>query len=810
RAAAQPAATTAPPAAPVGLPAASTPIGMLPAPASLETVTPSARSRPVATPPPRRAAPGCVTEIVSLDVAPNASALGAVFDSRAQQDGKTGIRVGTSFYPLPAGRAALLVLDAETLEDLSFTTVPTGLPVQAWAIEQTMRYQVSGRDVLMVLAGMPGCCADDPAYPSTGFTVVQRPGQSAGTIAQNRGLVVAAGGAPGQLTGYLQQSVPLDGAGPSYRLVSPDRVAFDTQASATPTTNTMRVGEATYPGALPAGASAGFHVLVIDAAQRPQLGTPTVFATNTGDAATDRQQEQSMNQLATAALKQPGTTTLVQSIGHPRPSSNVAWQLAVTLEQLGGTPWMFLGLDGSGDYALVGNPPPPGTFVNPVAAAEASSQWQGGGHGDLQGVLRRRGDRALYAPLADPVGTPDYGLAEVVYQPPTAWPQTDTPGKIAATSYLATQLGLLSGPGSCYQPPKPDFRSSYCNESIDVDALDRQLDRIAYPSGTSDFSKPEFDAVVAQLDTELDYVGDVRALVTSLQKPFGTAEIAPAVDSSEIAGQLVAALPPKPGSALSGDLELASSILYVGAEVPVVGEALGPIASVLDLASVLTEQDAQLSPDWDIQTTADKMGGEIEGRLQAMSGALGLFQDVLVSDYGKLSTAATDAESAWGVNGAGIDEQISTLELGVKQWLWTAILPSAFDLIKVPGVPLDQPGQAWCVYSRAPAEWRPWQKAPPASVFFPFDGMNGTQQTASAMFGMLSGKFSDRSSETVTPGLARLLFASPDTSVGPGQPTPAGLVRPWLFERARWTVRQPKMVQPDSGLVPGYCGVGDT
>lgn len=785
----------------------STPTAQL-GPRALTIVQPQA-ARPAAPagPPATRASAGCATAVATVDVLPNDAALGVAFDARVTQAGTTGVRVGTSLYALPQSGALLLLLDAQTLELLYQWSDPSPTPLlNAQVFAAT--YAQQGHDVLIVSAGLPGCCSSAAKGVSpAGWTVVQ-PYVAGGNApaTQNLGLPLTTGGPGGRMTGWLQPGIPLDGAPALYTFVSPERVPFSTRASgSTATSNTMQLDGSSYTSALPAGASAGYQLLVTDATLTPVLGTPAVFGTNGPDAAG---QEQALAALLTSALELPGATVLLQSIARPRPASPASAQIAQLLQQLGGSAWMWLSQDGSGDYALVGNADlgQPGLSAT---AAEASEQWTtaasggvGAGRGSLQGMLRRRDDSAWAPTLADAIGTPDYGLAQVVYQSPTPWPQTDTAGKVAATTWMAQQLDLQVGPGSCWQPSVPDFRSSYCNDALDPDATEDQLSRLSFPGKSAGFSKAEFKAVRGQLETELDDLGQVRALFSALQQPFGAPGVDPAVDAQQIAGEIVAAIPPPRQSATSGDLELASSILYVGAEVPEVGEALGPIAAILDLASELTQDNGQPSPDWGVQTAADQIGATVRDRLQAMSGSLGSTEDVFVSDWGKLSTAAADALGAWGVSSTGIANEESTLQLGIEQWMWTAIAPAAFDLVGIPGAPQQNTGDnIWCVTSSAPEADYPWHGADQRSLLFPLGGFSGGAATSAAMIGLLSGSYSSRGPTPVSSTLADQMFKAP----GQGG---AGLLAPWLLNRADWTIETPTIAQPTTSLKPGVCGLG--
>ncbi|MBN9623844.1 MAG: hypothetical protein J0H06_12975 [Actinobacteria bacterium] len=60
---------------------------------------------------------------------------------------------------------------------------------------------------------------------------------------------------------------------------------------------------------------------------------------------------------------------------------------------------------------------------------------------------------------------------------------------------------------------------------------------------------------------------------------------------------------------------------------------------------------------------------------------MGTIEEILVSDWGKLSTAAADARTRWGINSQLAQQQTSAMELGINQWMWKAILPGAYELV---------------------------------------------------------------------------------------------------------------------------------
>jgi hypothetical protein len=230
-----------------------------------------------------------------------------------------------------------------------------------------------------------------------------------------------------------------------------------------------------------------------------------------------------------------------------------------------------------------------------------------------------------------------------------------------------------------------------------------------------------------------------------------------------------------------------------------VGEGLGAIASVLGLASELEQENGEYSPDWQIQAGADEIGGKVKSRLSSMSAGLGTIEDILVTDWGKLSTAAADAAGPWGITARGIQQQTSAIELGINQWMWKAILPAAFELVAFPGAQQGTQEGLYCMTNKVyPTEWHPWKGAPSSSVFFPLAAFEGGKLMASGAYGMLDGSFTKKSSKQVSSSLAEKIFGAP----GQG----AALTAPELFEDSHWTIARPPMIETEGQEKVGNCG----
>ncbi len=795
----------------------SGPIGSMPAAQLPKGALTVVRGDQVATTEPSpepRAVPGCATTVQAVEVGPNLAPIGAEVNTRFQDEETEGIRIGDTFYPYPPnedGEGLFILLDARTLKVIATETPALNYPHREVAFNLVHNDAPYG-DVLVVSGARWDCCGEDHWDPPTGWSAIERYSEGQGTpqIIENLGPPLNPINESelqlyGQLAGWLRPGIPTDSEQPLYTFVNPERFAFETKAAGSATTNTISVASAKYPATLPAGATAGFEVLVLGPDREPELGTPVAFGTNSSSPAAGQAAEEEM----TALLKRagPDQTVIVQSIGDPDPASPATAALGQAMKSMGASPWTFFELDGKGGYAFVGNGfgqerseyQPVRSEVAETSEAlvhSVSSEAEGGG--SLSGLLTRNAESALSPGLADSLGTPNYELDQVAYQPGEPWPLNESPGDIAATQYMAKQLGLESGPGSCFQTEVEAFRASYCNRAINPLGIAIRLSELEYPTGESEpFTEEEFKAVRKQLKIELVDVSQVRELIKALQEPIQAQ--GPAVDAQEIAGQILESLPPgKASNATAADLSIANSILHAGSNLPAAGEALGAIGAVLGLASEIAQENSEFAPNWHIQTDADKIGKTVKERLGEMSKGMRTVEDLLVSDWGKLSTAAADASSRWGINGQLTNIQISTMELGIKQWMWKAILPGAFELVTFPETELGSQEGYWCMYDKHyPKHWYPWKGAPANSVFYPLSGHQGSNFITPGGYAMLAGSYTDPASMHVGPKLDEEIF-------GPAEHG-AALTQPELFEEADWTIAHPGMIEYESQEHVGNC-----
>jgi hypothetical protein len=218
----------------------------------------------------------------------------------------------------------------------------------------------------------------------------------------------------------------------------------------------------------------------------------------------------------------------------------------------------------------------------------------------------------------------------------------------------------------------------------------------------------------------------VRGLFKELREPLGAQD--PVVESTKIAGKIagksIEAIPTPKKSAVAGNLGLAGSIFDAAGYVPAVGQVS---ARRLDPRHRLAADPGRRPglADWKVQTSADAIGSVVEERLRKMTGDLGETEEIIDSDWGKLSATAEDAGSRWGVDQRELAAATSTVELGISQWMWAAIAPAAFQMVGVRRMAENSGPQIFCSSFYGPGWWYPWRKAASESVFYPLSSFEG-------------------------------------------------------------------------------------
>ena len=501
------------------------------------------------------------------------------------------------------------------------------------------------------------------------WSLIGVPKMSSGQAAQSFGVATTATSGPGGLGGYLQ----LDNHD-NYAFTFGQYVPFDTVVeNAAP--NTISVGGQSYSGGSLAPGSSGFHVLVLD--QQLDKVVNTAIPTNTsssGDSAGEGGLQAVLDAIRT---RQQPAFVIVQSIGHPGPRDNY-WvqQLAPLIGKLGGTVDVFDDLDtkgfgSGGGYTLVGGYQPQGPGL------EQSEAMDGAGSAQLTGMLHRNRQSQWVPAAAGPLDGIDLSMATIAYGPSAPWPDTDTPGHLAATTWIAQQLGLAY---------TQDVRANYYEKPTAFDAGLLQTEaNLNCPMNNPGFNLDDCNDVKGELATEFAWVNEVNSAFNQFPQLFTTAKIRGLVDLKGISQKVQSSLHnPSTGSSIDVDfLGILSELLVVaqdfaGDENPELSLALGVASAGVGVASEVTTTESG-SPElskYDIE--AGNLGTQLVTSYSDAEHNLGQVRNLLVGNYTALQAAAAKAKNDWSFSDAQTTALQNGLQLSADQLIYGSFTPLAY------------------------------------------------------------------------------------------------------------------------------------
>jgi hypothetical protein len=617
-------------------------------------------------------------------------------------------------YPLPNPyyEVAMLVLDAVTLEPRDFVSV------EVCTYESALDGEIghwAGKNVIAIVTSAAACGRDyvnlhlDITQPFTYvFTPSSKPdmGVRSGWYSESNDEKTE----PAEISGFFQKTYPVGAQGPShqYQFVPGDYVAYDTsKAGAAAGQNTMVVGANQYTSALPAGASDGFQVLALDKTLTPVLGTPRTFSSGP-------QLADMANLLRSARTTRGVSTVLVQSIGRPSPatvSADDAWNaLAGEIGNLGGNSDVLLTLPGhdwkqppgaGGWYSLATSP-----GSSPVA--EASSPLTGR-DGDLGGILGRN-TRWQYEPLMEEAGGEAGGeMLTLAYQQPQQWPFTDAQSRpvldyLASYDQGATDLRPLQQT-SCYDPgDTPDVRSSYCSITVDWDGMNRGLGDsklgqgvcARYPGTPAvKVDQAQYEAICDRISRETAWLAAVKQDMLQMKaEALGDQALTAYMAVSGMADQAKADVESgqaKPNRNVTAEalemtgesLELIS--LFMPEPIGAVGEVFAGTLALAGEVTSLDEGDEQgeSAVGQPFTVPPDKVGEEMEDRLNTAGLAFDHAWDMIVSDPAKLEEAYNRFSLKGGVWDGVADDLDRTrpwIQNGVRHWAAGEFMAATYDV----------------------------------------------------------------------------------------------------------------------------------
>jgi hypothetical protein len=639
------------------------------------------------------------------------------FDSMAKDSsGKWGVKVGNAFYAAPdqttMGSIQVLVLKRATLElvsNRSYACAVGDATCAQKAATDLAAYNKQPSPYLAVISAQPNAQALTnyiTAFQAIGalyppvtslrggqVSAVGVPGLPVGNATQNFSAIApdASNARPGRLRGYLTPDQYAN-----YRFVSGDPLTFDTRAEGSgPTTNVIKVGGTNYDASLPAGATGGFQVVVLDR-MTAIANQNTFYATNSPQA----NAETVAMANALKALKS-NEVALVASIGDPggwlTPSAAPGYSsLASAIEAVGGLAevayeqgtadsrlgYSFIGLKG----AQAGSTPQASPVID---AVQTDSR--------VNGMLTR--DKTyLYTPrISDPVAKATYALQEVVYQPRTPWPYEDRPGVQAAIAAIGKKVGLGANPRTAYwiQPPNTAAWSS-------VQSTIRGLDPFPPPSGGATFTEDDFTTARDQLVTEIGWLINTQTYLANLAAPFGQAGgLTTWANLQQTAQEVADDVPAKQSEVNAGQVLdivglMLNGIQWFAVDVPGYPAMMAAVSIGYSLASETSSaaQDGS-TRESTIRTTATQLGVEVGNQLSQSQTSFAQLGSIIASDYGRLKTVGTyggcppqadtsECPPAWQWTSASANQAGPALEFTLRRYFYERLMPVGFAAWRLP------------------------------------------------------------------------------------------------------------------------------
>jgi hypothetical protein len=448
--------------------------------------------------------------------------------------------------------------------------------------------------------------------------------------------------------------------------------------------------------------SAGYQVTIRDRYRNTPVfnsSQPTAFETGGGSNPT--QAAQDMTALLNSAPS--GSVISVQAVStldggtYRPPVGGVARQamvdLASAIAAAGGTRNAF-------NRAAVtrGAPASNGHVYNLVGWAgageaegvEAAAGVDAGGDAPSISATLRPGRNSQLRPseaeLGDDRGA---GLVELAMEPVTSgWPLDDRPGALLALSWLGKQDERLG----------PDPRGAYWTQELDTNALITKLTPIGYPGKSAGFTKADFTAAKAELLLELGWVGNVNDYIAQISQPFAANALTSWAAVQNIADTVKTDADPDAGQVGVNWLEITDAILGLiplfGPEEQAATHTAHVIAGVGEFALKAwgAAGEGGEPTDGEVTVEADRLGQEIMNQAQQAEATFQSLEDVILSDYQKLSTLGPHAgcnptdsacPSVWAYSKQYDQYASANIYLGISQVAYLKLVPLGFRVFSL-------------------------------------------------------------------------------------------------------------------------------
>ncbi len=604
------------------------------------------------------------------------------------------------------------------------------------------------------------------------------------------------GEGPGGVSALLRRSVG-DGGRRLYGVVFPQTVEYATYEKEGSSLYT-EVGGTKTPITLEPGATKGIVVTALNPALERigSLSTTYSLPGPGGEAAT---LASLAGRLEAITKGDPAGVLMLQTIGSPK-NSGAAWeQVGIQLKNFGGTPALWRGLKGEGNYALVGvnYSGNESKNIREESTEEQDGQTEGAEAepalkeflGTARGVLGYGSGGYPVIRASNPLPSGNAGELTVLLEAqPQPWPASGGTGEKSALEWISKELDLgaeTDEPGQCFSHKGWDVRAVYCNTNIEkwqryAEMLPKAEACAKGAASLGSFSARQCEAVSTQLGKEFEEILTVRQFLANLKEPFtqnqGSSDNQILLALEKVEKEIKKSEPadgPLKGIPGEGMLDgFATVFQNADWEVSGVAVAAGIVESLFNIffeSSEAAEGEPATEPffvpnRWEIAKLGIK-------RLNDATRGIAVVEALILTDWNKLDTVATKAEHAWGITSETTAQNAELFRRGTEVWLYETIIPSAYTMVRVPlrwweanqkGLEELECGEKSDLQRQQ--FWKPFAGFPEALDFFP-PGFAGAQALGNANGG---GNL-----ETPTETLTKSLFET--------YPKGAGIERETFF-----------------------------
>ena len=505
-----------------------------------------------------------------------------------------------------------------------------------------------------------------------------------------------------------------------WTFVYPEFVEIEARAGTSATSNTIKVGGASFGSpALRSGAAGGFEVVVLHRDTLGRLPWPWpasyTFSTNCGSGAGSvSESEQKRMYDILAGLLDSGDpvqryVAVIASIGSPISYKSVYFTDLVKMigHYYGGTIGVLNQLGPTSKYSVVGmtNLGSAAYGLGALDTVEASSTVENLNlrtvmHKDKQGWFKPVVTDKAPAGATPSQGRPDFSLLAVALQPYTPWPLPNPSHavygeELAAYQHISRNLGAGSVAGS-------DIRSVYTGGATTPDAWLTFCDRDALkyeniPTTERTFSAEVYNAMWQQLcggSGEFNYLNQVNEFKADLDIVLLSMQASSNADLASVYQMVRSTVPVPTGSQIQYDAAIVLRGLLTAATSivtdPLLKGTMGVLNGIMSIAMTFSKKPT--GADYTaIDTAFSSLSTEMNSLWVNCQSGSHTALDMVKSDWGKLSyvakklTTALDAPPeaggpGWYYQDTDPDLWVQGIRESLEAYYFQSLLPAVWKI----------------------------------------------------------------------------------------------------------------------------------